>query len=1362
MKDYNTYREYMHDKMQKERWKNKRKYYFLVSLFILVCSIVMGFCYLYKTTSTPILNKVSGKIDLTLSHDETLTDDIYNFSFKNNSTVDLNNDFTLTITSDEEQDISSEPLTLKLINTTTSKSYTLTTTKNSKNELVYNVSDPMYKADATTIYQLVIEPKEEESNYINYHFNLGICSKTGNFGYKEQNSMEFDRMGQNEVFTYSINKDNTVSITGLTKWYKKQLQSGEETGFTIPTLYHDLPVKDIKTNAFIDVAANYTVDFEEGVQTIEDHVFSKDLMQNTTLTLPKSLKNLGSENFEGKVWDKIDVNSNITCSSPFRNCTIKNLTINNTDTIPNTIFNNAYSIENMQLDTSITTVGKNAFSNIATMFDTITLPDSIVNIDKEAFMNTNIKTMNLNNTVSIGANAFKNATIVNIDIPDKVSSIGMDAFYGSKLTNLTLNNTPAMALNNNQSVFATAVIDNLVMNNITAIPNYMFNYTSRINHLDVKEHLNGVGTNAFANIDYVGNFTYNNTITKWNDCFVNTGLDSLTFEDGVGDIPASLFSYTKYINQLDLADTTSIGVMTFFGVDMSKCDVVLPETMTNIQDYAFEYSHIKYFKVNKNMHSYKAENRPMWDVTIDLLEFEEGMTTAPNCMFQSATAINNIIFPSSLTSIGEAIFQNANLSNIDEIILPSGVTNIGSSAFTNCTKINKIVLPSNLTSLGFAYGVDSPFIGTKYGTVEFEEGTTKVLKGIFKGGIAINNLILPSSITSIEGNAFCDADLSECIDFNLPSQLTFLGSASFGNVKFNKDAVITLPKTLTTTEVNWDGTSVFNNTTFYHLKIEDGLTKLPNNCLRNTTIADPNFTLKNTTITNIEYCAFYDTNLSACVDFDLPSQLTTVGVRVFGNTQFNKNTIITIPKTLTTINCDWDGASAFSDCTFYHLTIEDGMTSLPSHFLRNATIADPDFTLKNLPIESINTNAFECADLTACANFALPDTIQTLGDYVFNNAKLNNIYIYNKTVSIATNAFNGCTPVIHGYLGSTAEEFSDNKGFNFVPLDDLSALYTYTIDNNKITITGINKDCDIYTKINGKFIIPKKLGNNTVISIADNAFENNTDITSIDIKAPISKIPNNCFKGCTNLTTVKYPSSVVEFGTSAFENTGITSMQIDDTVEKIGDKAIDQKVIINCDKDTAAYEYATNNGNQIVLIDWSKMFSYSEGDTITITGFNTDSDLYNKFKGKLSIPETINNKTVVAINEKAFQGNTKITSVYIPSTITTISGYAFENCSNLKTVTFADGETNTLFLDWHSFDNTAIEGTIIFPARIKDIHCEAFKNTKITDAWFYNPNQEFESGHRVIPETATVHGYDGSTAQSYANNYGHTFEIITN
>ncbi len=69
-------------------------------------------------------------------------------------------------------------------------------------------------------------------------------------------------------------------------------------------------------------------------------------------------------------------------------------------------------------------------------------------------------------------------------------------------------------------------------------------------------------------------------------------------------------------------------------------------------------------------------------------------------------------------------------------------------------------------------------------------------------------------------------------------------------------------------------------------------------------------------------------------------------------------------------------------------------------------------------------------------------------------------------------------------------------------------------------------------------------------------------------------------------------------------------------------------------------------------------FDQIDSETVTITSYSCGDALH-----ELKIPETLDNKTVVAISVQAFKECNSITKIIIPATVKTIERYAFANCA---------------------------------------------------------------------------------------------------
>lgn len=196
----------------------------------------------------------------------------------------------------------------------------------------------------------------------------------------------------------------------------------------------------------------------------------------------------------------------------------------------------------------------------------------------------------------------------------------------------------------------------------------------------------------------------------------------------------------------------------------------------------------------------------------------------------------------------------------------------------------------------------------------------------------------------------------------------------------------------------------------------------------------------------------------------------------------------------------------------------------------------------------------------------------------------------------------------------------------------------------------------------GDIVIPESVsfGKSTysVTEIESSVFEGCSSLTSVAIPNSVISIGDNAFQYCNALTSVSIPNSVITIGSNAFENcTGLKSLTLGSSVTTIG---------------TKAFRYCT--GLTSVIIP----------NSVTEIGCNA----FETCQGLTSV--TIGN-SVEKIDYYAFRGCTGLTSITIPSSVTTIAAYAFRNCTGITSVTLEDG-SSTIEMDYNYYSNGAYYG----------------------------------------------------------------------
>ena len=134
--------------------------------------------------------------------------------------------------------------------------------------------------------------------------------------------------------------------------------------------------------------------------------------------------------------------------------------------------------------------------------------------------------------------------------------------------------------------------------------------------------------------------------------------------------------------------------------------------------------------------------------------------------------------------------------------------------------------------------------------------------------------------------------------------------------------------------------------------------------------------------------------------------------------------------------------------------------------------------------------------------------------------------------------------VSHNKLKVKNEDFTTQSNPN--PLTDSKteiddAIIGVKFSKNRKVLIRFPKNME------GKYIIP-----NYVTKIGNNAFKGCSNITSIVIPDSVTEIGNFAFAGCTSITFIEIPNSVTEIGEGAFSNcTSLISIKIPERVNSI-------------------------------------------------------------------------------------------------------------------------------------------------------------------------------------------------------------------
>lgn len=384
-------------------------------------------------------------------------------------------------------------------------------------------------------------------------------------------------------------------------------------------------------------------------------------------------------------------------------------------------------LETINFPAKLTSVGDNAFRSCLSL-ELDNLPNSLLYVGREAFCDVPLQALKLDRKVEIGAGAFSNTPITEIEMATPCDSILGETFSNCpNLTKITIGEGLKYIGYNafsNSPVKEANLPSTLCDISSNAFRGYS-SYCPFINDIQPENHIRYVGKVAYLCVDKnLEEYTIKEgTVTLADNLFESWLGNATTFH-----IPASVeqignraFAYTQIKALPEMPGLKRIGGEAFYGCKNLK-KLTIPETVEYIGGGAFygcsNIWSLTYNAINAECERFMEPNAPLEKIVIG-----DKVRRLPRGIF-SGREFTEVALPACLERIDESAFYGC--KNLTTINLSDSIRYIGDNAFYGCSSLKNIHWPLRLTTIG-----SKAFRQTALETISLPEGVTSVGDGAF-------------------------------------------------------------------------------------------------------------------------------------------------------------------------------------------------------------------------------------------------------------------------------------------------------------------------------------------------------------------------------------------------------------------------------------------------------------------------------------------------------------------------------------------------------------------------------------------------------------------------------------------------------